>query len=194
VKGSTFASPPAYTRNANNKIGMAYDPAFVASGPSCINGSAAYGTCDFKLQSGSPAVDAGTFWMRARGGGASSTVLNVKQAPETIGEGVNANGHWADPHWFFIAPGDYLHAKGDTLQIAGASCAAGSPALPASQARIASMTKSSIALDRPCTWSDNAGIGLPWRGNAPDMGAFESGSTGTPTLAPPDLLSVQPVS
>jgi hypothetical protein len=114
--------------------------------------------------------------MRASSGGASTTTLNVKQAPELLGEGVNANGHWADPHWFFIAPGDYLHAKGDTIQIAGATCAAGSPTLPASQARVVSMTTSSITLDRPCTWSDNAGIGLPWVGKAPDIGAHEYGA------------------
>ena len=105
------------------------------------------------------------------------------QNPALVAQGVNWNGHLSDPRYFFKSGADYLNAVPDTIQIVGASCAAGSPTLPPGQAVIAATNATTITLDRPCTWSANAGVSLPWTGTAPDMGAFEFGSGG---LAAPD--------
>jgi hypothetical protein len=168
----TYANPPAWISRATNKIGLANcDPKFTALSTS------SFAANNFRLQAGSSAIDAGRFFLLANGAGSAQTTMTVK-----------ANGGWSDPRDFFIGPTSYLDAVPDTIQIQNATCAAGTPALAAGQAVIASMTATTITLDRPCTWADNAGVHLPWSGSAPDMGAFEFGGPASPTL-----LSVVPI-
>ena len=189
---TTFQTPPAFlTTGGTNLIGLASVPAgslFVATPTTCacLTGAPTqtcdFTTCDFHPASGAASIDAGTYYMRANGGsaacggGSPCTTLTVKQEPNLVSLGVNYNGHLADPHYFFKAPADYLNAVGDTIQIQGAtSCAGG-------QTTIVSMTATTITISPACTWSDNAGIALPWLGSAPDIGPFESGGTTSTSL------------
>lgn len=169
----TYANPPAWISAATNKIGLANcDPKFRALSTSNFAAN------DFRLQAGSSALDAGRFFLLANGAGTNQTTVAVR-----------ANGGWSDPRDFFISPVSYLDAVPDIVQIQNATCSAGTPALPAGRAIVASMTASTITLDRPCTWSDSAGVHLPWTGSAPDMGAFEFDSG----PSSPTLLSVEPI-
>jgi len=177
VKMFSFASN-------HNKIGIAYDPLWPAeTGANCNGGSFDFAQCDFSLPNGSPAIDAGTFYMLTNGAG-SGTTVNVKASSASTS---------SDPVAYFIAPFAYLGASGDLIQIAGANCGNGVARHGvASQAQIVGMTSSTITLDDTCTWSDGAGIHLPWAGTAPDMGASEFGLGSQSNVTPPILISVQP--
>lgn len=187
--GSSFASPPLWLSDTkvSNKIGASFDPQFVAAPTACLNGTD-YGSCNLALRATSPAVDMGTYYLAANGSGTNRTTLAVKQHPDTVATGTNFNGHLAEPRFFFKAASSYLSAVADTIQIKGATCADGTPALGAERAIVVSMTDTSIVLDRACSWTDGAGIALPWEGAAPDAGAFEFGGVASPTL-----ISVEPL-
>jgi hypothetical protein len=162
----TYASPPAWISAATNKIGLA------GCNPQFVNLAAN----DVHLQVASVGpIDTGRFFLLANGAGSSSTTITVQ-----------ANGGSGDPRYYFIQPSSYLDAVADTIQIQNATCTSGTPALQAGQAIIASMTATTITLDRTCSWTSGAGIHLPWSGSAPDMGAFEF-TSGPPA---PLLLSV----
>lgn len=170
--GSNFSTPPKFLSHSSNKIGIEFNPLFRAAPASCIDGLD-YASCDFRLMPTSPAIDAGTFYLAANGSGTNSFNLTVKQHPDLVAQGVNFNGHFGNPTFFFKSAESFLYSEPDIIQIAGATCAPGIPVLEHGRARVASMTSNSIQLDRPCTWSNNSGISLPWSGSAPDMGAFE---------------------
>lgn len=178
--GTTFAAPPLFiAKDPSNKIGIAADPRFTAAPAGCKNGTA-YASCDLRLTTGSPAIDAGTFYMRANGAGTNVGTMNVQQAPELVAQGLNFNGHLGDPHFFFVTPADYLRAKGDTLQIQ--NCTQPADCL----ITITSMTTSAISFTPNASWPANAGISLPWVGSAPDLGALEFGAVSpSPTTTLP---------
>lgn len=168
----TYTSPPAFIDSTNltkRPAGTGQcDPKFVALSTS------SYAANDFRLGAGSTAIDAGRFLMLANGAGNGNTIT------------VKGNGGNADPRNFFIAPSSYLEPLlSDTaIQIAGA-CGV---------RHVTSMTATTITFDGgPCAWADNAGVSLPWNGNAPDMGALEAGTGTTGGLAPPVLLRVEPL-
>ena len=168
----TYTSPPAWITAASNKLGLTNcDPKFVALSTS------SFAANDFHLQAGSSAIDGGRFFLLANGAGTNASTITVK-----------SNGGWADPRDYFISPTTYLDATPDTVQIQNATCAASTPTLQSGQAQIVSMTATTITLDRACSWTDGAGIHLPWTGSAPDMGAFEFGAT---SATAPTLISVQ---
>ncbi len=100
----------------------------------------------------------------------------------------------SDPRSFFIAPNSNWGIgpnNGDTIQIKGAACNNSALELGSTErARIVSMTGTSISLDRVCSWTDSAGIHLPWTGSAPDIGAFEYTGVQTPPSAPGNLRVV----
>lgn len=194
------------------------DPRFVTvTNGNCDNPSnPTYADCDFRLCEGvddpapgcsgaSTAIDAGTFFLRAKGAGATPTsTMTVKP-----GDGDSTKCRWGsdpggrgncgvvgepdpdlvleygDPRNFFLEPATCPGCVGDVIQIQGATCANaredyGSP----QRARVVSMTASTITLDRACTWSDNAGVHRQWGGNGPDLGALESGgASATPTTS-----------
>ena len=64
------------------------------------------------------------------------------------------------------------------------------------QARITSIdyTNNNLTVDRSISWSANAAVNLPYAGNAPDPGAYESGfsSTPLPTQSPTPVPSPTP--
>ena len=111
---------------------------------------------DFTLAAGSPAIDAGGALTATTSGGTNATVLTVEDA------------------YFFCDGFDVT--GGDTIRIGG-----GAPV------RIVSIdhARNSITLSEPRTWTAGAGVSLTYTGNAPDIGAFEFGSTGTPPVIPP---------
>ena len=163
----TYASPPSWI-GATNKVGLAAcDPKFTALS------TTSFAANDFTLQADSTATDAGRFLMLANGAGSNATTLTVQ-----------ANGGGSDPRYYFISPVSYLDAVADTIQIKDAVCQNAEAELgSAERAKIVSMTATAMTLDRACTWSDNAGVHLPWEGSAPDMGAYEyvGGSPPPPT-------------
>lgn len=180
--GGTYASPQSVF-GPNDKIGIAHSIGWQSISGNCDGGTFDFNACDFHLTAGSSAIDAGTYMMKANGGGSGTTINVLSNAP-----GANLVN---DPRIYFIGPNSYLDATPDTIQIQSATCAVGSPALSAGRAVIAGMTSTTITLDRACTWANGAGVHLPWAGVAPDMGAFEFGlgaEVGAPTL-----LSVEPV-
>lgn len=181
---STYASPAKMFSFAgnHNKIGAAYNPQW-ALGSNCDGGTYDFTQCDFSIPATSPVVDAGTFFLLTKGAQATpASVVPVKASSARTS---------SDPTAYFIAPSSYLGAVGDVIQISGANCTNGvSRRALAGRAQITSMTSGTITLDDTCTWSDGAGVHLPWAGAAPDIGAYEFGLGG---LAAPTLISVQPV-
>jgi hypothetical protein len=172
----SYASPPSWI-GPTNKVGLTNcDPKFAALSTS------SFASNNFTLQAGSTAIDAGRFLMLANGAGNNSTTIAVK-----------SNGGSGDPRNYFISPASYLDATPDIIQIQNATCAAGAPSLPAGRAKIVSMTATAITLDRACSWTNGAGVHLPWAGSAPDMGALESGFSNPGSPAAPTLLSVEPL-
>lgn len=127
-------------------IGLRFDPRFIATD------DARYESNNFRLGPGSAAVDLGAFLMRAEGGGGGTTVR------------VMGNGMSNDPRNYFIGPDSYPDAVADTIQIEGAG-----------RVTITAMTADAISFTPALTWTDGAGIHLPWAGRAPDIGAFEVG-------------------
>jgi hypothetical protein len=131
-----------------------------------------YALVDFRPTAGSSLIDKGRFLMRANGAGTNATTVTVK-----------SNGGSADPRNYFIAPNSYLGplASDTKVQIEGCGVR-----------NIVTMTATSITFTPSCSWTDNAGVHLPWAGPAPDIGAYEIGLTGGP--ASPVLISVEPAS
>ena len=107
------------------------------------------GSLDFVLQANSPMIDAGEYLTTTDGAGAG-TIMQV-----------------ADARYFFDGFG-IQDEVGDRLQLAG----------QATTARILSIDYEShtLTLDSSLTWDDGVGVGLPYEGSGPDLGAFESGS------------------
>jgi hypothetical protein len=169
--------------------GLGLNPRFVSTGGACDTAGGDYSSCDFRLQAGSPAIDAATFVLRAASGGTNASTITV-----TKGDPNSSNDpELADPRNFFIAPTSFPGAVGDVIQIQGCG-----------RVTVTSMTSSTISFSPQCSWSSGAGIHLPWNGTAPDIGAYEFGGTATPpttttTLPPtgaisaPQLLSVEPL-
>jgi hypothetical protein len=165
---------------ATNRVGSTEDPAF-ADTSGCDadpSGLTFPSTCDFRLGTGSAAIDAGTWFMRASGAGTNETTISVL-----------GNGAYSDPRYYFIAPWDaaatsdigmYLDSVGDTIEIQGCG-----------ERTITSMTSTGIAFTPACSWGDGAGVHLAYQGTAPDLGPHESGESGRP--AAPALISVTPV-
>ncbi len=107
---------------------------------------------DFRLQAGSPMIDAGRFLAR------------------TVGSGTNSQTMVIDSAGYFMDGFGIDGVSGDTIQLEGQT----------QRAVITSIdyTTNSLTLDGPLSWTDGQQIGLPYEGTAPDIGAFEfPGST-----------------
>ena len=116
---------------------------------------------NFGLSAGSPAIDAGTAVTVATAGGSNSTTLSVDDA-------------------YFFYDGFGI-TQGDDIRIGGGSAV-----------RISSVdyANNTLTLSEPRTWTSGAGVTPAYSGNAPDIGAFESGGSAVPPTSPP--ASVQP--
>jgi hypothetical protein len=101
---------------------------------------------DFHLEAESPLRDAGA-WLTTTTNAGSGTVLPV-----------DATGAFCDGYGI---PG----VQGDVIQLEGSG----------ETARIVRVSKAdaTITVDRALTWSSGQGIGSPYTGTAPDVGAFE---------------------
>jgi hypothetical protein len=100
------------------------------------------------LRSGSPAIDAGGFLTTitsASGSGMSFTV--------------------ADPDYFFAGWGASAGhpVLGDLIQLQGQQ----------TTARITAISGNQLTVDSAMTWTNGQGVGLPYSGRAPDVGAYE---------------------
>ncbi|MFQ5964718.1 MAG: hypothetical protein ACE5KZ_10565 [Candidatus Scalinduaceae bacterium] len=128
----------------------------IAVNPQFVNPNATLP--DFRLQSGSPAIDEGAFLTQTSSFG-SGTTMNVEDALYfTDGLG--------------IIEGDLIQLEGQTQT-----------------ARITNISGNTITLDTPLSWNNNQGVSLAYNGSAPDIGAYEYVSGGTP---PPDTNPPSP--
>jgi hypothetical protein len=117
---------------------------------------------DFHLQPGSPAIDAGAFLTRTTSAG-TGTQIPLEDAMYFI-------------DGFGIVPGDLVQLQG---QSASARVVAVDYAL------------NKITVAASLTWQSGQGVSLPYAGTAPDLGAFESGSMGTPPSPPANVRIVR---
>ncbi len=159
----TYETPPDFLQSSTNKLNTTTCmPNFANISGACATGT--YSACDFTPGSGSSLIDAGRTFLLANGAGTGNTI-NVK-----------ANGGKGDPEDFFIAPNsfylaDQLPATYRQVQISG-SCGVRD---------ITSLSATSITFSGPaCSWSDNAGVHIPYAGAAPDIGAIEFVGTEAP--------------
>jgi len=104
---------------------------------------------DFRLQSTSPLIDAGTFLTRTTAAGSGTTMV------------VQDAGWFSDGFGIAGLPGDTIQLQGQTAR-----------------ARIVSINyaTNTITLDQPLTWTANAGVAQPFNAAAPDMGVMETGN------------------
>lgn len=118
---------------------------------------------DFGLAAGSPAIDAGGALTSATAGGTNATALTVADA------------------YFFCDGFDIV--EGDSIRIGGGA-----------SVRIASIdhARNVITLTEPRTWAAGDDVSLAYNGNAPDIGAFESGgaSAVVPPAVPPSQVGL----
>jgi hypothetical protein len=116
---------------------------------------------NFGLSAGSPAIDAGTAVTVAASAGSNSTTLSVDDA-------------------YFFYDGFGI-TQGDDIRIGGGAAV-----------RVSSVdyVNNILTLSEPRTWTNGAGVAPAYNGNAPDIGAFESGGSAVPPTSPP--ASVQP--
>jgi hypothetical protein len=163
----TYAAPDSPHNDASNKTGNACVPNFTSVH------ATSYAASNFTPGPGSSLIDAGRFLMLADGGGTSSTSLRVK-----------SNGGSSDPRDFFIGSDSYLNPSLDDREIQIEGCGV---------RHVQTMTANTITLDQACTWAANAGVSLPWSGTRPDVGAVESGGTGTPPPGPPPPPTLLPI-
>jgi hypothetical protein len=123
---------------------------------------------DLKLQTGSPANDAGTCLTTTSGTGSNSRTLVVK-----------------DSRWFHDGMG-IAGLPGDLIQIGS-----NNPV----EITAVNYSTNQITLGASISWSDNACASYPYADLAPDIGAFETGSrktAGSPItrpLAPQNLIA-----
>jgi hypothetical protein len=120
------------------------DPGFVS-----ISGTADpfdFGVFDFHLATGSPCIDAGGYLTLTSDDGADATVI-----------GVEDTGYFSDGEG--LVGGDMIQLEGQDIAVTvtGVDDDAGT-----------------LTVDTPLTWTAGTGVGLPYFGSAPDLGAFES--------------------
>ncbi|MBN1670987.1 MAG: right-handed parallel beta-helix repeat-containing protein [Kiritimatiellae bacterium] len=99
---------------------------------------------DFRLKPGSPCIDAGRFLTVATSAG-TGTTLPVRSA------------------WMFCD--GWGMTEGDRVQLEGQTETAVVVRVDYAEAV--------LTLDRPLSWREGQGVGLPYSGRAPDIGAFE---------------------
>ncbi|KPL02361.1 MAG: hypothetical protein AMK75_02870 [Planctomycetes bacterium SM23_65] len=104
---------------------------------------------DFRLREGSPCIDKGRPFTYAAGAGVGRDTIAVGYA------------------WSFSDGHDVLE-HGDTIQIGK-----GGNAQPATVLKVIDRTH--LQLDRKVSWSDGDWVSFPFKGDAPDIGAYEFG-------------------
>jgi hypothetical protein len=187
---NALAGGAKFLTNASNKIGAAFDPAFVSTPANCLDGSNV-ANCNVALTAGSVAIDAGTYMMLTTAFGSSTNIVPVKA--NIVPRGLNYNGNNDDPTSYFIPQNGFPYYGGDTIQIQNATCDAGNPALAAGRAIVLAVSRvpAQITLDRNCTWAAaNLGVSLPWEGGAPDLGAYEFNGFGPPSTTSTSTIPV----
>jgi Protein of unknown function (DUF1565) len=123
-----------------------------------------YGTRDYHLAAGSPAIDAGRPLTFATNAGTNATQIKVDRA-----------SYFQDG---YCTGGECLYTP-DTI-VVGSN--------PPVQIVSVDDVNNVITLAQPITWLVGAAVTLPYVGQAPDVGAFEYGSVST--LAPPSNVRV----
>lgn len=132
------------------------DPLFVNPGSVNDQDNSSFDPEWLHLRSTSPMINAGAFLTTTTSSGSGTSIVV------------------ADASYFFDGwgiPGE----QGDLIQLQGQT----------ETARIVSIDYDNdrITVDRSLSWSADQGVSLPYRGSAPDIGAFEYASTETTTYA-----------
>lgn len=121
-------------------------------------------TEDFTLQSGSPAIDTGDFYMLTTSNGNNTTVIPVNR----------------DPGKYFTTAAMFHHHVGDVVMIQDAT---------PPTATVVSLNSTSITVDTPMTFIAGKGVHRPWLGSSPDMGVFETSTSGGATAIVPSVTN-----
>lgn len=121
------------------------------------------GTRNFQLTANSPAIDAGVELTTTRANGNDVTTIPVVRS-----------SFFQDGYGGLIAP--------DRVQV-GSNRPVGIVTVDDGN--------NTITVDTPISFSSGDPVNLPYNGAAPDVGAYESGSTG---VTAPSLISVDPIS
>lgn len=121
---------------------------------------------DFTLKTNSPCIDVGT-WLTTTTNTGSGTSMPVSDS-WYFWDGITVSG---------------VTFPGDIIQLQGATNRATVTAVD--------RVNSILTLDTPLSWVPNQGVALAYNGQAPDMGAFESGqvTAGPSILVTPGSLS-----
>jgi len=155
---TTYLAPPDW-KGSNDRIGVANRPIFVSADHT------AYANNDFRLQAGSPGIDQGDWYCKITSASGSGTTFSTD----------------CDPKEFFYDKDDY---PGDFLAEDTAYIGIGTNNV----CTIAGLTRSgapgtpgTITCASPITWTQGEGVSRkPVYGVAPDIGAFEYGTTVPP--------------
>ena len=111
---------------------------------------------NFRLNSGSPMIDAGTFLTRTSGSG-SGTSMQVQDAQYFYDTRDDVAGvSMTDAAGNLVADEIQLQGQTQTAKIINVN-----------------YTTNTLTLDQPLTWNANQGVSLKYSGSAPDIGAFE---------------------
>lgn len=137
------------------------DPNFVNAVPAMTTDPFNQNYPDFNLKPGSPCIDSGAFLTQTTSSG-SGTKIPVRDA------------HYFMDGWGII--------EGDLIQLENQT----------QTARIINVDYNNnvLTVDKSLTWSANQGVSLQYSGSAPDIGAFENGTSGVSTLSPPTNFHV----
>ncbi len=110
---------------------------------------------NYALQTGSPAIDAGTWLTTVTSASGSGTTFKV-----------------ADPNYFFAGLTAATRTlPGDTIQLQGQTATA----------TITSISGNTITVAPPLNWTSGQGLALAYAGTAPDAGAYEYYPLASPT-------------
>jgi hypothetical protein len=111
------------------------------------------GPQDYHLAAGSPAIDKGTSLTKAINAGTNSTILVVDRA-SYFQDGYCVNGECLN------TPDSIVIGNSAPVRI-----------------KIINDVTNTITLTTPVSWTAGSAVTLPYIGSAPDIGAFEYGST-----------------
>ncbi|MBD3293484.1 MAG: hypothetical protein GF393_11210, partial [Armatimonadia bacterium] len=103
----------------------------------------------------------------------SSLIDEAEPLTRALGEGEGETLRVEDAAWFHDGYG-IAGQRGDTIAVG--------PAQQLATVMAIDYEANTLTLDRAVRWTDGDPVDLPWAGEAPDVGAYEHGETGRPSV------------
>jgi len=163
IEQSESSGPGLSIANFNNEIAKVFLNSLEVN-PQFVNAPAG----DFRLQSGSPLIDAGDFLTKTVEAKTDSTSMRVQDA-----------SYFFDGYGIAGEQGDLVQLQGGTVTVRVVAVDYGT---------------NTLTLDHPLSWTAGQGVTLQFGGNGPDIGAFETNLSTTiaPPAAPTNLRATAP--